>query len=58
MDASWQAILTDPQTSGGLLVACDPQELPAVQAIFERLGFTQASVIGRMVAGSGEVQIE
>jgi selenide, water dikinase len=58
MSASRQAILTDPQTSGGLLVACDPEQLPGVQAVFERFGFTQASVIGRMVAGSGEVQIE
>jgi selenide,water dikinase len=40
MSASLQAILTDPQTSGGLLVACDPQELPGVQAIFARSGFT------------------
>jgi selenide,water dikinase len=58
MSASRQTILTDPQTSGGLLVACDPEALPVVQGIFERFGFTQASVIGSMVAGSGEIQIE
>jgi len=58
MSAARQAILTDPQTSGGLLVACASEELPGVQAIFERLGFTRASVIGRMIAGHGEVQIE
>jgi selenide,water dikinase len=58
MSASRQTILTDPQTSGGLLVACDPEALPVVQGIFERLGFAQASVIGSMVAGSGEIQIE
>jgi selenide,water dikinase len=58
MSASRQAILTDPQTSGGLLVACDEDELPSVQAVFEGFGFAQASVIGRMVAGSGEIQIE
>jgi selenide, water dikinase len=58
MSASRQAILTDPQTSGGLLVACDSAELPGVQGIFERLGFTRVSVIGRMVAGSAEIQIE
>src|ERR1700681_2151902 len=28
LDAPLQAVLTDPQTSGGLLVACDPGELP------------------------------
>jgi selenide,water dikinase len=58
MSAARQAILTDPQTSGGLLVACASEELLGVQAIFERLGFTRASVIGRMIAGHGEVQIE
>jgi selenide,water dikinase len=58
MSASMQAILTDPQTSGGLLVACDPKELASVQAIFARLGFAQASVIGRMTAGSREIHVE
>jgi len=29
MSASLQSILTDPQTSGGLLVACDPESCPA-----------------------------
>src|ERR1700676_522314 len=58
MSASLQAILTDPQTSGGLLVACDPRELPAVQAIFARFGFAHASVIGCMTAGNREIQVE
>jgi len=58
MSASLQAILTDPQTSGGLLVACDPRELPGVQAIFARFGFARASVIGCMTAGSRELQVE
>src|SRR6202521_2688616 len=39
LDAPLQAVLTDPQTSGGLLVACDPGELPMVRAVFARLGF-------------------
>ncbi len=34
-----RALLTDPQTSGGLLVACSPQSLPAVQQVFRRHGF-------------------
>jgi selenide,water dikinase len=57
MSASLQVILTDPQTSGGLLVACDPRELPGVQAVFARFGFAQASVIGCMTAGSREIQV-
>jgi len=58
LDAPLQAVLTDPQTSGGLLVACDPGELKMVQAIFARLGFAQAAVIGRMSEGAPQVWVE
>jgi len=44
-----QALLTDPQTSGGLLVACDPATLPQVLAIFDRHGFGAAATIGRVL---------
>jgi selenide, water dikinase len=57
LPAYLQAILTDPQTSGGLLVACDLSELPSVQGIFARLGFSEASVIGRMIRGKPEVHV-
>jgi selenide,water dikinase len=43
-----RALLTDPQTSGGLLVACDPAALDAVLAVFDRHGFDQAAVVGRI----------
>ena len=46
--AADRALLTDPQTSGGLLVACAPESLDAVQAIFARHGFAQAAVVGRV----------
>jgi selenide,water dikinase len=58
LDAPLQAVLTDPQTSGGLLVACDPDEVSAVQATFARLGFAQAAVIGRMSEGAPQVLVE
>jgi len=58
LDAQFHAVLTDPQTSGGLLVACDPDELPAVQATFARLGCAQAAVIGRMSVGAPQVHVE
>jgi selenide, water dikinase len=58
LDAPLQAVLTDPQTSGGLLVACAINELPNVQAIFARLGFAQAAVIGRMSDGDPQVRVE
>jgi selenide,water dikinase len=45
-----QALLSDPQTSGGLLVSCAPSALNEVLAIFHRHGFGQASVVGAIAA--------
>ena len=45
-----QALLTDPQTSGGLLVSCAPEALDEVLAIFRRHGFDEAAVVGRTKA--------
>ncbi len=47
-----RALLTDPQTSGGLLVACAPAALDAVLAVFARHGFDQAAVVGRITERS------
>ncbi len=58
VDAPLQAILTDPQTSGGLLVSCDPRELPAVLATFARAGFTQAAAIGGLRDGDPQVCVD
>ncbi len=52
-----QMLLTDPQTSGGLLVSCDPAAVEAVLALFAREGFGDAAVIGEMQAGSGKVHV-
>ncbi|MEK8049946.1 selenide, water dikinase SelD [Ideonella sp. DXS22W] len=41
-----QALLTDPQTSGGLLVSCRPDAVDAVLAVFARHGFADAAAIG------------
>ncbi len=50
-----QALLSDPQTSGGLLVACAPEAVDAVLAIFERHGFGGAAVVGEILpAGSAK----
>lgn len=43
-----RALLTDPQTSGGLLVACASDALDAVRAAFARHGFDQTAVIGEV----------
>jgi selenide,water dikinase len=50
-----KALLTDPQTSGGLLVACAPDAAPEVLKIFADEGFERARVIGHLEAGSGIV---
>ena len=52
-----RALLTDPQTSGGLLVSCAPEMVEEVLAIFRQRGFARASVIGEMVAGAAKVRI-
>ncbi len=50
--ADWQrAILTDPQTSGGLLVACAQPALEEVMQVFRRHGFERVAVVGRLEAG-------
>ncbi|MFN5811367.1 MAG: AIR synthase-related protein, partial [Burkholderiales bacterium] len=49
-----RTVLTDPQTSGGLLVSCAPESLDAVMAVFERHGFAQAAVVGQVTPQTGE----
>jgi selenide,water dikinase len=43
-----RALLTDPQTSGGLLVSCARGSVDEVLALFERQGFAEARVIGEV----------
>jgi selenide,water dikinase len=52
-----RALLTDPQTSGGLLVACDPASLDAVRSAFRRHGFEGAAVVGRVVAADARPRL-
>jgi selenide,water dikinase len=52
-----QNILCDPQTSGGLLVACAPETADQVLELFRREGFDYAGVIGRMTAEPGGVTV-
>ena len=44
-----RALLTDPQTSGGLLVSCAPSAVDEVLATFQKNGFAQATVIGQVL---------
>ena len=48
-----KALLTDPQTSGGLLVACAPDTVNDVMKAFADDGFQRAAVVGRLEAGHG-----
>lgn len=44
-----KAILTDPQTSGGLLVSCSPSAVDQVLDIFAQYGCAHASVVGHVM---------
>ncbi|TAK86251.1 MAG: selenide, water dikinase SelD [Betaproteobacteria bacterium] len=50
-------LLTDPQTSGGLLVACSPDAVDEVIAEFSAKGFDGAAVIGRLHSGMPAIRV-
>ena len=52
-----KTLLTDPQTSGGLLVSCDPAAVEEVLALFMGAGFDDAAVIGEMATGPARVEV-
>ena len=53
-----RGVLTDPQTSGGLLVACAPETVDEVLRTFHAEGFGRAAVIGEILDGEPEVRVE
>jgi selenide,water dikinase len=56
--SEWQRkLLCDPQTSGGLLVACEPDSAAEVLALFREHGSDQARQIGRMGEGACVVRV-
>ncbi|WP_428408820.1 selenide, water dikinase SelD [Hyphococcus sp.] len=50
-------MLTDPQTSGGLLVSCAPEAADAVIAAFRKHGHASATVIGAVMEGAPSIRI-
>lgn len=52
-----QTLLCDPQTSGGLLVACAAEAAPDVLAIFHDAGFGAAAAIGHLTTGPAHVHV-
>ena len=57
LGAMQRALLTDPQTSGGLLVACDAAAADQVLELFRCEGFESAAVIGRLGDGPARVSV-
>ena len=57
IDPWQQSILCDPQTSGGLLVACSSQAVDSVLAMFHECGFAATAPIGELTAGKAEVRV-
>jgi selenide,water dikinase len=50
-------LLTDPQTSGGLLIAVAPEAADAVLALVRDRGFSAAAIVGRMAAGPAQLRV-
>jgi selenide,water dikinase len=50
-------LVTDPQTSGGLLVACAPEDERRVLDVFAGEGFAGARRIGRLADGPARVAV-
>ncbi len=50
---SAKILLSDPQTSGGLLATVSPEAAPAVLKAFHQAGFDHACVIGELTARAG-----
>jgi selenide,water dikinase len=53
-----KALLCDPQTSGGLLLACTQEAVPQALGILRRHGFAEAAVIGMVTADAPLVRVE
>jgi selenide,water dikinase len=54
----WQRkLITDPQTSGGLLIACAPDTVDAVLEAVRAEQGDDARVVGRMVAGEALLRV-
>jgi selenide,water dikinase len=51
-------LLTDPQTSGGLLVACAPGRADAIVRLIREAGYASAQIIGRAAAGDAAVVVQ
>lgn len=58
LPATARDLLSDPQTSGGLLVSCRPETAAEVLRVFSAAGFDQAAVIGHIEAGPASLRVQ
>lgn len=57
--AEWQRnLLTDPQTSGGLLIACTDEVTETVMQLLRDEDFGEAAVIGKLQAGPARLMVD
>ena len=57
LDRAQSAVIFDAQTSGGLLIAIEPQQSDALVAALRDRGVEDAARIGRLVEGDGRVRV-
>jgi selenide, water dikinase len=57
LDRARRSVIFDAQTSGGLLIAIEPQRSDALLAALRDRGVEDAARIGRLVAGDGRVRV-
>ena len=53
----WRGVLCDPQTSGGLLIACSSDYVPQVLELLERRNFIHAEVLGTFVSALPRIRV-
>ncbi len=58
LESAHQALLCDPQTSGGLLIACAHDAVADVTRILQRYGCAHAAAIGAMTDDAPLVRVE
>jgi selenium donor protein len=57
LDEARRAVIFDAQTSGGLLIAIEPQQTNALVAALRSRGVEDAAKVGRLVPGDGSVRV-
>jgi selenide,water dikinase len=56
--AEWRRhLLTDPQTSGGLLIACAAERADEIRRMIVAAGYPHASIIGHVVSGAPRIEV-